>query len=109
MINQQIIIRPIITEKAMNSSGSGKYSFIVAKTATKTDIKRVVGSVFKVNVVKVQTNTVKGRKKRAGARRIEVAQGDFKKAMVTLKKGEKIGIFEPGGGEEEKDPKKKKK
>jgi large subunit ribosomal protein L23 len=111
MINQ-VIIRPIVTEKAMKAAEGGKYSFIVAVQASKTDIKREIGSRYKVNVIDVQTIITKGRTKRSGTRRIDTTQPKIKKAYVKLKKGEKIGIFEPGGaptgGEEVKETKKKK-
>lgn len=111
---QNIIISPIITEKSMKVSEGGKYSFVVAQSASKTAIRHAVGSLFKVNVVSIQTSIIKGRQKRNGARRIEVTQPAWKKAMVQLKKGEKIGLFEPGGadtdqaGEEKKEKEKKK-
>ncbi len=107
-MNTPIIISPIITEKAMKASEGGKYSFVTALAATKTTIKQAVESMFKVNVVSIQTNIVKGRQKRTGTRRIEVTAQPWKKAMVQLKKGEKIGIFEPGSEETEKEKKKKK-
>lgn len=106
---QNIIISPIITEKAMKASEVGKYSFIVALMATKTTIRQAVESMFKVNVISIQTSIVKGRQKRNGTRRIEVTEEPWKKAMVKLKKGEKIGIFEPGTEEAEKENKKSKK
>lgn len=108
-MNTPIIISPIITEKAMKASEGGKYSFITAVGASKTAIKLAVESLFKVNVVSIQTNIVKGRQKRIGTRRIEVTAQPWKKAMVQLKKGEKIGIFEPGSEEAEKENKKGKK
>ncbi len=103
---QKIIISPIITEKAMSSSGVGRYSFIVDKSASKTDIKQAVRSMFKVNVVNIQTAIAKGKRKRIGARKVEVAGPVWKKAIVTLKKGEKIDKFEIGGEKEEKKKKK---
>lgn len=109
MDTQSIIISPVITEKAMKASEGGKYSFITAVSASKTDIKQAVESLFKVNVVSIQTNIVKGRQKRTGTRRIEVTAEPWKKAMVQLKKGEKIGLFEPGAEESEKENKKSKK
>jgi len=109
MDTQDVIISPIITEKAMKASEGGKYSFITALAASKTDIKQAVESLFKVKVVSIQTNIVKGRQKRTGTRRIEVTAQPWKKAMVQLKKGEKIGIFEPGVEESEKENKKNKK
>lgn len=105
---KNVIISPIITEKAMKASEGGKYSFLVDRSASKTSIKLAVASLFNVKVVNVQTSILKGRTKRFGARRLEIAQPVVKKAIVELKKGEKISMFEPGGGEEEKKDKKKK-
>ncbi len=107
---QNVLIRPIITEKAMKASEKGKYSFIVANDASKTEIKIALKSIYKVNAVDVQTTLVKGRTVRAGLRRIEIAKPVVKKAVVKLKKDQKITAFDPGAtGEEEKNKKKKKK
>ena len=91
-----IIIGPIITEKSMADAANGKYSFKVFKTANKTEIKQAVEAKFKVNVVKIATVTTKGRSQRAGIRRLETAQPSFKKAIVKVKQGQKIGIFDAG-------------
>ncbi len=106
MDSQSIIISPIITEKSMKASEGGKYSFVVAVSASKTAIKQAVEDLFKVNVIRVQTSILKGRQKRNGPRRIEVTESSLKKAIVKLKKGEKIGLFEPGAEEAEKKEKK---
>lgn len=95
------IISPIVTEKSIESAKTGKYSFIVDKSASKTVIKEAIGSLFKVNVIKIQTSIIKGRKKRIGSRRTEITQPELKKTIVELKKGEKIGLFEPGSTAEE--------
>ncbi len=100
MYIQDVIIRPLITEKAMRESEKGKYGFVVGQQASKALIKLAVEAEFKVHVTGVQTSTIKGRKKRVGMRRSEIDLPKVKKALVTVKKGEKIGIFEPGGGEE---------
>ncbi len=94
MLNLNVIIAPIISEKSTKGIQDGKFTFKVAKTATKREIKRAIERQFKVNVLKVKTSIVKGRTSRVGARRMEVAQSSFKKAIVTLKKGQKIDIFE---------------
>lgn len=91
----------------MKASEGGKYSFLVDMGASKTQIKIAVADLFKVNAVDVKTSIVKGRTKRTGSRRVEVAQGKWKKATVSLKKGEKIGMFEPGTDEEKPEKKKK--
>ena len=92
-----IIIAPLITEKSMIDAGNGKFSFRVAKSANKTEIKRVIEKNFSVHVTHVTTSILKGRTVRVGTRRTERDISDTKKAIVTLKKGEKIGMFELGG------------
>ena len=103
-----IVIRPIITEKSMSTASAGRYSFVVSKGASKAAIKAAVKQQFGVTVVSVSTTVQKGKTQRIGIRRIEADKAAFKKATVTVKKGDKIGIFEPGGGEEEKKESKKK-
>lgn len=98
----QVIIKPLVTEKSMKDVSNGKYTFIVDKFATKPVIKQAVKDMFQVNVRSVATSIVKGRSKRVGTRRQEVVSASYKKATVTLRKGEKISLFEPGGGEEKK-------
>ena len=104
-----IVIRPLITEKSMSDVSKGKYAFVVAKDASKSAIKAAVKAQFNVHVVSVATSVQKGKTQRVGIRRTEVGKSALKKATVTVKKGEKIGIFEPGGGEEKKEKKEKKK
>ena len=99
---QQIIIKPLVTEKSMADVTKGKYAFVVAKDASKSAIKQAVKQRFNVTVSSVATSLVKGKTKRIGVRRQEVKDAHIKKAIVTLKKGDKISLFEPGGGEEEK-------
>jgi len=87
-----ILVRPIITEKTTLLAEQSKYVFEVAKEATKVDIRRAVSEAFKVKVVAVNTITVPGKLKRMGK-----GQGytsSWKKAIVTLKDGERIPIFE---------------
>lgn len=93
-MNTQIILSPLITEKSMLDANNGKFSFKVAREANKNDIRKEVEKRFKVNVVKISTITIKGRSVRAGIKRIEVKRAAFKKAIVTVSKGQKIGLFE---------------
>ena len=104
-----ILIKPLITEKSMNDVSKGKYSFVVAKDASKGAIKAAVKAQFNVTVISVATSVQKGKTQRVGVRRTEVDRSEVKKATVQLKKGDKIGIFEPGGEEEVKKEKKEKK
>lgn len=92
----KVLIGPIITEKSMNEASKGRYTFKVFNNANKNDIKRAVEDKFKVNVLKTTTILVKGRKSRRGTRRIEVLNTAFKKAIVTLKAGQKIALFDTG-------------
>lgn len=96
MNTQSVIIKPVVTEKSMKDVSGGKYTFVVATSATKTVIKKAIGETFHVKVTSVVTSIVKGKRKRIGVRREEVKEAKWKKATVTLAKGEKISLFEPG-------------
>lgn len=86
------MLKPIISEKSYSQIEGGKYVFEVDKRATKVDIRRAVEEIFKVNVVDVNTMTVKGKLKRVG--RSSGYRPDRKKAVVTLKQGDRIEFFE---------------
>ncbi len=92
-----VIISPVITEKSMNDAALGKFTFKVAKSANKNQIKAEVESRYSVNVIGVSTSILKGKKQRVGAKREEKKIGDVKKAIVALKAGQKIGLFDLGG------------
>ncbi len=90
---QDIVIRPIITEKSMLGIADKKYTFEVAKSATKIDIARAVEELFKVKVAKVNTVHVRGQLRRQG--RFEGYTRAWKKAYVTLTEDSKtIEFFE---------------
>ena len=91
-----IIIRPVITESSMAKASAGKFTFVVAKHTNKTAIKQAVEKQFVVHVTDVATSIVKGKTQRFGAKRLEKTMPEWKKALVTLRKGEKIGLFELG-------------
>lgn len=91
-----LIIKPLVTEKSMNTVGNNKYTFIVARFAKKKEIKKAIEKFFKVNVIAISTILIKGKSHRVGARRIEKKLTPFKKAVIQIKKGEKIGLFEAG-------------
>ena len=82
MLAQDIIIRPVITEQSMTQAQDKKYTFIVAKNINKTEIKKAVQEIFKVNVEKVNTMNYAGKTKRMG--RNEGKTSSYKKAVVTL-------------------------
>ena len=79
---EDIIIKPIITEKSNSGLENGKYTFRVAKNATKVQIADSVEALFNVKVLKVNTITVKGKEKRVGAN--SGRRPDWKKAVVTI-------------------------
>ena len=89
----EIIERPLLTEKSVAGAGLGKYTFRVRKAANKIEIAKAVEKVFNVKVDGVNTMIVKGKKKRLG-RHPEGKTADWKKAIVTLKPGYKIEVFE---------------
>ena len=94
-MNKTIIIKPIVTEKSMASTGGpAKYTFEVAQFATKMDIKLAVKEAFQVHVVSVTTTKIKGKRNKIGKRRIEQPATATKKATVMLRKGEKISFVE---------------
>ena len=83
MAAQDIIIRPIITEKTMDGNSQKKYTFEVAPSAGKIEIKDAVEKIFGVKVAKVNTLNMQGKEKRMGARPAG-RHPSWKKAMVTL-------------------------
>lgn len=90
---QDIIIRPIITEKSMDLTAEKKYVFKVAKDATKPEIAKAVEELFKVDVACV--NTINMKKKPKRLRFSAGYTAAWKKAIVTLKPGSKtIEFFE---------------
>jgi len=88
-----VIISPMLTEKGtILKEKENKILFKVAKDANKIEIKRAVEEMFNVKVEKVATINYKGKKKRLG--RFEGKRPDWKKAIVTLKEGEKLDFIE---------------
>lgn len=89
---RDIILRPVVTEKSTALAAEGKFVFEVDRRATKTKIKQAIEEIFKVDVVAVNTLNVPGKLKRLG--RYEGMTPARKKAIVTLKPGQTIPIFE---------------
>lgn len=89
-----ILKRPIITEKSMKLAQSGLYAFEVDKNATKPLIAKAVSAKFNVKVLKVKVINVKSKLKQQRKVRKAYKLSGFKKALVQVKKGEKIAIFE---------------
>ncbi|KKU63244.1 MAG: 50S ribosomal protein L23 [Candidatus Amesbacteria bacterium GW2011_GWA1_47_16] len=92
-----LIKRPIITEKTvkLNSVGGGRiYAFEVEKGANKSQIGHEVESLFSVKVARVQTVSMHGKTYRSGKKFKYGRRPDWKKAIVTLKKDQKIELFD---------------
>ena len=88
----EVLRRPLITEKNSILQAQSKYVFEVAKEANKPQVKQAVEKAFKVKVNTVNVITVPGKMRRVG-RRVVLTQS-WKKAVVTLKPGDKIELFE---------------
>ena len=91
-----IILRPVISEKSIDESGRGKYTFAVHEKANKIQIKAAVEELFKVKVTGVNVLTTKAKEKRRGTRRGRISgwTTPWRKAVVTLAAGDKIEFFE---------------
>ncbi len=93
MRDPYVIIRnPHVTEKSIDGTGQGKYTFVVAPDANKIEIRQAIEAIFNVKVDKVNTLNVKGKMRRRG--RSQGKTPDWKKAIVTLAPGSKIDLFE---------------
>lgn len=91
---RDVVIRPMISEKSSDLMAENKYTFVVARSANKIDIKRAVEEIFEVKVKAVNTSNFKGKRKRLG--RFPMGrQSSWKKAIITLAEGSKpIELFE---------------
>ena len=88
-----VLQRPLITEKnTAIQAPIGKYAFEVAEEANKEQIKQAVEKAFNVSVTKVNVMTIAGKMRRVRGKRIMTSS--WKKAVVTLKPGDKIELFE---------------
>ena len=92
MHHYEVLRRPLITEKNTLLQSQGRYTFEVSAVANKQQIKQAVEAAFKVGVTGVNTMTVPGKKRRRGRR--EILTPSWKKAIVTLRPGDKIEFFE---------------
>lgn len=89
---RDIIKRPIVSERSYKLLADRKYTFEVDRVASKTEIKEAIKSIFNVGVEDVNTLNVKPKPKRQGRALGKTRQ--WKKAIVTLREGDKIEIFE---------------
>lgn len=88
----EVLVRPIVTEKSTLLQEQGKYVFEVLPSANKQLVRQAVERAFDVKVVSVNMLKTRGKMKRFGPRLVRTR--DIKKAVVTLKAGDRIQIFE---------------
>ena len=84
------ILSPIVTEKSTNLSEQNKIVFKVPKESNKNILKKSIEKIFKVNIIKVNIINKKSRKKIIRGRKVKVT--GYKKAIITLKKGQSIDL-----------------
>jgi len=92
LLAAKILIKPLVTEKITALGAQGKYGFEVCRPANKIEIAKAVENAYGVRPIKVSVSNVSGKKVRYG--RTSGKTKSWKKAVVTLKKGEKLEIFE---------------
>jgi large subunit ribosomal protein L23 len=93
LVDQDVVRRPLITEKSERGrEASQHYAFEVHSDATKIQVKNAVEKLFGVHVTAIRTAIVRGKNKRVG--RSMGRRPNWKKAIVTLKEGETIPLFE---------------
>jgi large subunit ribosomal protein L23 len=93
MDHTQVIIRPVVSEKSYVLSAADRYTFRVHRDAHKTQIRQAVEALFGVHVVDVRTMSVKSKPKRRG-NTAKGATREWKKAIVQVRSGESIPIFQ---------------
>lgn len=94
-MNAYIIKKPVITEKTLQlANQKNVYTFEVAKTASKNQIKEAVEQIFDVKVLAVNTVMRSKDIKKTGRRRLQVTMPKTKKAMLTIKEGQNIALFD---------------
>lgn len=91
---KRVLIRPIITEKTIaDADERNQYTFLVAKAANKLEIAKAIADKFEVTVENVKTLNILGKHVSFGKKRIPGIRSTFKKAIVRLKSGDSIDIF----------------
>lgn len=91
MISKLLLTKPLITEKAANLGAGGQYVFMVAKNATKPEIKKAIEKEYKVTVTGLNIINTRPKSRRVG-RTVGIKSG-FKKAIVILKAGDKLDVL----------------
>lgn len=87
-------IKPLITEKTIEMTKKNWYTFAVPQRFGKNDLVPLIEKTFSVNILKIKTVVVKGKSKRSVRSRKVRKLSNWKKAMVLLKEGQKIAVFD---------------
>ncbi len=95
----RILIKPHLTEKSVAQATHNKFTFLVSKFARKEEIKELVQKVFNVDVKAINIINIKGEHKKNLRTGTYYNKKHTKKAIVELKKGQKIDLFETAGEE----------
>lgn len=93
--SRHVVVRPVVTEKSVVQTATSQYTFQVSPDATKHHIRTAIEGLFKVKVLRVNTVSVHGKRKRDMRKRTAkptVQRPDWKKAVVTLREGDKIEL-----------------
>ena len=91
---RDVIIQPVVSEKSYALLDNGVYTFVVASSANKIEIRQAVEAIFNVRVTKVNTMNRQGKRKRNRRTFTFGTRPDTKRAIVTLAEGDKIDLFE---------------
>lgn len=104
-----VVIKPIISEKSMREVTAGRYTFAVKVAAAKPLIKMALKNLFNVDVIEIKTMHVPGKRRRVGRRRTQTVMSAWKKAVVELKPDQKIDLFEVQKSDNPKESEKERK
>ena len=91
---EQVLLRPVVSEKSYRLMEDGTYVFVVAPDATRVEVRTAVEQVFGVRVTNVNTLNRKGKRRRNRRRATFGSRADTKRALVTLHAGDRIDLFE---------------
>jgi large subunit ribosomal protein L23 len=91
-MKSNILKKALVSEKSFKEAALGKFTFVVDKDATKEDVSKAIKNIFDVDIIAINLLNVKGKVKRT--KKGLGKRSDFKKAILTLKKGQKIDLFE---------------
>jgi large subunit ribosomal protein L23 len=93
-VPEQVLLRPVVSEKSYRLMEGGTYVFVVAPDATRVEVRNAVEQVFGVRVTNVNTLNRKGKRRRNRRRNTFGSRADTKRALVTLHAGDRIDLFE---------------